>query len=82
MFMVRGILSTASQYYRTFMRKKVNSFMRCLYSVYFSGPCINVLTLWQYLKFNFYNLQIQTSLTKPSLTNLPSPYLTLQGADF
>ena len=39
--------------------------------VYFSGPWENILTLWQYLKFNYFKIEVQIAkkrLVKPNLT--------------
>ena len=36
--------------------------------MYFTGPWENILTLWQYLKFYYFNLPYLTNLEPPSLT--------------
>ena len=49
--------------------------------VYFSSPSENILTLWQFLKFYYFKLQIRLpgNLTLPYITNIEPLSLTLPG---
>ncbi len=40
--------------------------------VYFSGPSENILTLWQYLLFYYFKLQIRLTLPNQSRTTFPN----------
>jgi len=48
--------------------------------VYFGGPWENILALWQYFKIILFQITKKMDLTRPNLTNVTSPSLTLPGA--